>query len=71
MNGWEMAAVLRAKLPAVPVLYASGNPVNPILQVPGSVFLAKPYDTASVIETCHNLLNGDDLAEDAINEPAW
>ena len=56
MSGWEIAEALRARVPALPVLYTSGHGCDPARQVAGSVFIRKPYQPAFIIEACYNLM---------------
>jgi CheY-like chemotaxis protein len=56
MSGWEIAEALRARVPALPVLYTSGHGCDPTRQVVGSVFIRKPYQPAFIIEACYNLM---------------
>ncbi len=48
LSGWEVAEALRATSPAVSVLYTSGNACDPARQVAGSLFIGKPYESASL-----------------------
>lgn len=57
MSGWDTAEALRARIPAVPILYTSDNACDPARQVGGSLFIGKPYEPGFVIEACHNLLD--------------
>ena len=42
-TGWDVADRMRADRPQVSVLYTSGNRIDPGRCVPGSAFIAKPY----------------------------
>jgi len=42
MTGWDVAENYRARLPGLPVLYASANPPIAARQVSGSLFFEKP-----------------------------
>jgi CheY-like chemotaxis protein len=48
-NGWDVAEAFRVERPKVPVLYTSGKPVNPFRRIPGSVFVAKPYQVDEIV----------------------
>ena len=56
MSGWDTAEAVRARAPAVAVLYTSGNACDPARQVDASLFIGKPYEPTFVIEVCHSLL---------------
>ncbi len=49
VSGWDVAEAFRAQLPALPVIYASGNAALPTRQVHDSVFLGKPVRTGELI----------------------
>jgi DNA-binding response OmpR family regulator len=55
MSGWDVAEAFRAARPEMPVVYTSGNTIEPRRQVPDSVFLRKPYDPNAVLEACRRL----------------
>ena len=57
MSGWEIAEALRARVPALPILYTSGHGCDPARQVAGSVFIRKPYAPGFIIEACYNLMD--------------
>ena len=50
MDGTELARRARGIVPGLPVVYASGRMsiLDSALRVPGSLFVAKPYDPAVV-----------------------
>jgi CheY-like chemotaxis protein len=50
MDGTALAHRARQLIPGLPVVYASGrmSVVDSALRVPGSLFVAKPYDTALI-----------------------
>jgi DNA-binding response OmpR family regulator len=56
LSGWDVAEAFRISHPAVPVIYASGNPANDHRRVPGSVFLTKPVAASELTATCRKLL---------------
>ena len=64
MSGWDTAEALRARAPAVAVLYTSGNACDPARQVGASLFIGKPYEPSFVIEVCHSLLKEPDSSAD-------
>lgn len=51
-SGWDVAECFRAERPDVPLLYVSGEVINPERCVPGSVFVAKPYRHTDVLSAC-------------------
>lgn len=55
-TGWDVADAYRARLPAIPVIYASANPCDEARQAKGSVFLGKPSRTDELVATCRRLL---------------
>ncbi len=54
-TGWEVAAAFRAARSHIPVVYASGNPIDPDRCVPGSLFFRKPYRMDDILEACRSL----------------
>ncbi|ODS02179.1 hypothetical protein AUC71_16665 [Methyloceanibacter marginalis] len=50
LNGWDVAEAARGVRGDFPVIYASGNPVNPKRSVSGSVFLSKPCCGTEVVK---------------------
>jgi CheY-like chemotaxis protein len=57
VSGWDVAERCRADQPNIPVLYTSGKTIEPDRQVPGSVFLSKPYQRGDVLIACERLLS--------------
>jgi CheY-like chemotaxis protein len=51
-NGWDVAEAARARRPDIRVVYTSGSVVSPRRDLPGSVFLAKPYTAEAVYRAC-------------------
>jgi|SRR5579862_2336168 len=56
VSGWDVAERCRADQPNIPVLYTSGKTIEPDRQVPGSIFLSKPYQRGDVLIACERLL---------------
>jgi CheY-like chemotaxis protein len=52
LNGWEVAEEFRATRTDFPIIYTSGNSVDRSRHVADSLFFAKPYDTAAVVQAC-------------------
>ena len=55
VSGWEVAECFRSEQPDVPVLYTSGRVVDAERCVPGSVFVAKPYQPDDILNACQRL----------------
>lgn len=58
LNGWDLAAAVRALDARVAVIYVSANPVAPGRDVGGSVFIDKPAHVAEVVSAARQLLGG-------------
>ena len=54
-SGWDVAKRFRSKQPDMRVIYISGEVINPERCVPGSVFVAKPYQHADILSACRRL----------------
>ena len=54
-NGWDVGEAFRAARADIPVIYATGNMVEPPRPVPGSRLFNKPYDVEEVVEACYSL----------------
>ncbi|MDB5651201.1 MAG: response regulator [Hyphomicrobiales bacterium] len=50
LDGWSLAEWARALKPDLQVLYASGYSTEPAREVPGSLFISKPYRTTLLLE---------------------
>jgi CheY-like chemotaxis protein len=48
-TGWDVADAFRARHPAIPVIYASGNAPLPSRQLAASRFLAKPVNIRELV----------------------
>ena len=55
-TGWDVADAYRARVPAIPVIYASANPCDKARMAKGAVFVGKPSRTNELVETCRRLL---------------
>jgi two-component system, response regulator PdtaR len=55
LSGWDVAECLRMYRPDAQVLYASGKSNERQRCVPGSVFFAKPYNGADIVDACQRL----------------
>lgn len=55
VDGWQLAEAARAKYPHMPVIYATGYTAIPARQVPGSIFLQKPYRPSAVVQAATEL----------------
>jgi CheY-like chemotaxis protein len=56
MDGWRLAAMVRESMPQLPIIYATGYTVERSAQVPGSVFMKKPYRPSAVADTIRTLV---------------
>ncbi len=55
VDGWDVAKCFRSQQPDVPVVYMSGQAIDRERCVPGSVFVAKPYQQTSILRACSRL----------------
>lgn len=56
VDGWDVAEACAGTWPGLPVIYVSANPIAEHRKVPGSIFLSKPVDIASLVTLCRKLL---------------
>lgn len=56
VDGWDVAEAYVDAWPGLPVIYVSANPIAEHRKVPGSIFLSKPVDIASLVTLCRKLL---------------
>ena len=56
LDGWAVGRLARQKYPTLPVIYASGYTVDRNGEVPGSIFLHKPYEPSQVVATIRKML---------------
>jgi CheY-like chemotaxis protein len=54
-SGWDVAECVRAGRPNISVLYTSGKSIDRGHCIPGSAFLAKPYQYDDVVNACDRL----------------
>jgi CheY-like chemotaxis protein len=54
-TGWDVAECFRIERPDVPILYTSGKLIDPRRCVPGSAFVAKPYQHDDILNACRRL----------------
>jgi two-component system, response regulator PdtaR len=54
-SGWDVAESVRADRPNVSVLYTSAKSIDHGRCIPGSAFLAKPYQCDDVVNACDRL----------------
>jgi len=69
LNGWDVAEAARGVRGDFPVIYASGNPVNPKRSFAGSVFLSKPCCGTEVVKTACELARKRRMARDIEKKP--
>jgi CheY-like chemotaxis protein len=55
LNGWDVGEVFRALHPLLPVIYASGNPIELGRRVPDSLFFKKPYKPEDIVSACQEM----------------
>ena len=65
LNGWDVAEAGREINPSLPVIYASGNAVDPMRMVKDAVFLSKPYPVTKVAKIANDLI----VAQRAMGDP--
>jgi CheY-like chemotaxis protein len=54
-SGWDVAKRFRSEQPDMPVVYISGEQFDSECCVPGSVFVAKPYQHIDILSACQRL----------------
>ena len=54
-SGWDVAKRFRSEKPDMPVVYISGEQSDPECSVPGSLFVAKPYQHIDILSACLRL----------------
>jgi CheY-like chemotaxis protein len=54
-SGWDVAECFRTERPDIPLLYMSGDRVNPDRCLPGSRFVVKPLRHSDILSACHQL----------------
>jgi hypothetical protein len=55
VSGWDVGECCRADRPDVSLIYTSGKSIDPDRRVPGSAFIAKPYQYDDVVGACRRL----------------
>ena len=55
-SGWDVAEAFRDARGDAPVIYASGNPIEPGRCVAGSVYFDKPYRAGDILSACARLV---------------
>jgi CheY-like chemotaxis protein len=56
LNGWDVGEASRRIATDLPVIYASGNAVEPARRVDGSLFFPKPYEPEHIRLACERLI---------------
>jgi CheY-like chemotaxis protein len=56
LDGWAIARLARRLRSNLPVIYATGYTVDRSAEVPGAIFLNKPYQSSQIVETIERLL---------------
>ena len=54
-TGWDVAKRFRSEQPDMPVVYMSAQAIDRDRCVPGSVFVAKPYQHIDILSACQRL----------------
>jgi DNA-binding response OmpR family regulator len=54
LTGWDLGEAFRAVHTQLPVIYASGRPVDAPRVVCGGLFLAKPYKPCAILTACES-----------------
>ena len=54
-TGWDVAKRFRSEQPDMPVVYMSAQAIDRNRGVPGSVFVAKPYQHIDILSACQRL----------------
>jgi CheY-like chemotaxis protein len=62
LDGWAIARLARQLRSALPVIYATGYTVDRSAEVPGAIFLNKPYQPSQVVEIIGKLLRANSVA---------
>lgn len=52
LSGWDVADAFRSAHPQMPIIYASGNAIDPARVVADSRFFRKPYPSRAILEAC-------------------
>ena len=56
VDGWQIAQAARTARPEIAVIYATGYTVDRSAQLPGSIFMRKPYWPSAVVDAIRDLL---------------
>jgi CheY-like chemotaxis protein len=57
-SGFDVAECFRRERPNMPLLYMSGEKIDPARCQPGSVFLNKPLQHSDILRACQQLSGG-------------
>jgi CheY-like chemotaxis protein len=55
LNGWDVGEACRRKTADFPVIYTTGNTINPPRRVDGSLLVSKPYDPEEIRVACEQM----------------
>jgi CheY-like chemotaxis protein len=58
LNGWDVGEAFRQKASELPVIYTTGQTIEPQRRVGESLLLEKPYAPEQIRTACEQLLNG-------------
>ena len=56
IDGWEVGVQFRKLLPRIPIIYTSGQVLQPTLAVQESLFFPKPYEPEAIVDACRTVL---------------
>jgi CheY-like chemotaxis protein len=56
LSGWDVGEACRRKMADFPVIYTTGQTINPPRNVDGSLFITKPYDPDQIRLACERLV---------------
>ena len=56
LSGWDVADAFCRERPDIAVIYTSANATQTSRQVPGSVFIDKPYAAAQIVSACRKVM---------------
>jgi CheY-like chemotaxis protein len=68
LDGWAIARLARQLRANLPVIYATGYTVDRAAEVPGAIFLHKPYQPSQIVETIDRLLRAGSATFDHMNK---
>jgi CheY-like chemotaxis protein len=67
INGWKLAERARAARPDIRVIYATGYPTDPKVQLPNTVYISKPYRASLIAEQVRRWSKKESQSSEAAN----